>query len=33
MLPARLPAILAHRVAAHLDAMGVEHQPVENAVG
>jgi len=25
--------ILAHRVAAHLDAMGVVHEPVEDAVG
>jgi hypothetical protein len=28
-----LPAILAHRVAAHLDAMGVVHEPVEDAIG
>src|SRR4051794_27928625 len=29
----RLPAILAHRVAPHLDAVCVVNQPVENAVG
>ena len=29
----RLPAILAHRVAAHLNAVRVVNQPIENAVG
>src|SRR5271165_3270867 len=28
----RLPAILPHRIAAHLDAVGVVNQPVEDAV-
>src|SRR5436190_21514206 len=30
LLPA---ALFAHRLTAHLDALGVVHQPVENAVG
>jgi len=29
----RLPAILAHRVAAHRNAVGVVDQPVEDAIG
>jgi hypothetical protein len=29
----RLPAILVHRVAAHLNAVGVVDQPVEDAIG
>jgi len=32
-LSARFPAILTHGVAAHLDAMRVVHQTVENTVG
>jgi len=28
----QFPTILAHRVAAHLDAIGVVHEPVEDAV-
>jgi hypothetical protein len=27
------PAIFPHRIAAHLDAPGVVHQPVEDAMG
>src|SRR6516225_3498573 len=27
------PVLFAHRLATHLDAVGVMHQPVENAVG
>jgi len=27
------PAILTHRISPHLDAMGVVHEPVEDAVG
>jgi hypothetical protein len=29
----RLPAILAHRVVAHLNAVGVVDQPIEDAIG
>jgi hypothetical protein len=29
----RLPPIFAHRIASHLDAMRVVHEPVENAIG
>ncbi len=29
----RLPAILAHRVAAHLDSMSVMNKPVKNTIG
>ena len=32
-LPARFAAILSHRIAAHLDAVRVVNQPVEDAVG
>jgi hypothetical protein len=32
-LSARFPAILAHRVAAHLDSMGVVNKPVKNTIG
>src|SRR5205823_2349001 len=32
-LRVRLPPILTHRVATHLDTMGVVHEPIENAVG
>jgi hypothetical protein len=28
----RLPAILSHRIASHLDTMGVVNEPVEDAV-
>jgi len=28
----RFPAILTHGIAAHLDAVGVVHEPVEDAV-
>jgi hypothetical protein len=29
----RLPAILTHRIATHLDPVGIVNQPVENAIG
>ena len=29
----QLPTILPHRIAAHLDPMGVVHEPVEDSIG